>query len=87
MQENLEYYNHYAHDVTSLEKELKQQKYSGFCFFREKPCSWHHESNNYLLKLLINIIFQQVLSSLFVTIYHPLSLLKLNPSGKQVMFC
>ncbi|SVD27314.1 uncharacterized protein METZ01_LOCUS380168 [marine metagenome] len=35
---------------------------------------------------MINIIFQQVLSLLFVTIYYQLSLLKLNPSGKQVMF-
>ena len=36
MEKNLKHYNSYARDVTSLEKELKQQKYSGFCFFQGK---------------------------------------------------
>ena len=42
---------------------------------------------NIKIKIKSFHIFQQVLSSLFVTIYYLLSLLKMNPSGKQVMFC
>ena len=36
MQENLKYYNHYGRVATSMEKEFKQQKYSGYVFFQVK---------------------------------------------------
>ncbi|SVD27313.1 uncharacterized protein METZ01_LOCUS380167 [marine metagenome] len=36
MEKNLKYHNHYARDITSLKKELKQQKCRNFYVFSGK---------------------------------------------------